>query len=47
MWVGQPAFQEASPPPDIHTHVAADSWYVAKQVWQAVRLLTREKLRQD
>lgn len=26
-----------SPPPDTHTHVLADSWYVAKRVWQAVR----------
>jgi hypothetical protein len=26
-----------NPPPDTHTHVLADSWYVAKQVWRAVR----------
>ena len=25
------------PPPDTHTHVLVDSWYVAKQVWRAVR----------
>jgi hypothetical protein len=25
------------PPPDTHTHVLVDSWYVAKRVWQAVR----------
>ncbi|MCB9155360.1 MAG: transposase [Caldilineae bacterium] len=25
------------PPADTHTHVLADSWYVAKQVWRAVR----------
>lgn len=26
-----------TPPPDTHTHVLVDSWYVAKQVWRAVR----------
>lgn len=26
-----------TPPPDTHTYVLIDSWYVAKQVWRAVR----------
>lgn len=31
------AIQTFEPPPETHTHVLVDTWYVAKQVWRAVR----------
>jgi len=31
------AIQRFVPPPDTHTHVLVDAWYVSKRVWQAAR----------